>query len=229
MRASCRFVAPLDRRDAAVAHEHRVVGLGMHLRIVRRKHEGHVLLALHRAHQRDDRRAGLAVEVGGRLVGQHQLRRGRQCARDGDALALAAGQLAGTVVAPGRPVRPRPAALAPARAAFRRHAGQQQRIFDVLVRVSTGSRLKFWKMKPRWRARKSDKASSLSCCTGFPATIDLALVGPVDAADQVEQRRLAAARRAGDHGEAVRPDFQVDIGERRNIDRIEVIGLADML
>jgi hypothetical protein len=48
-------------------------------------------------HQVDDGRAGLAVEVGGRLVGEHDARPGDQGARDGDALALAAGQLVGAL------------------------------------------------------------------------------------------------------------------------------------
>ena len=37
--------------------------------------------------------------------------------------------------------------------------------------LSTGIRLKFWKMKPMWRARKSDRASSGMDCTCCPATV----------------------------------------------------------
>ena len=95
--------------------------------------------------------------------------------------------------------------------------------------VSTGSRLKFWKTKPSWRARKSDSASSLIVCTGLAADHDRALVGPVDAADQVEQRRLAAARRPGDDGEAVRQDDEVDVDQRRHVDGVEPVGLRDAL
>ncbi len=57
---------------------------------------------------------------------------------------------------------------------------------------------------------------------------DLSLVGPVNAADQVEQGGLAAAGRAGNHGEAVRADFQVDVGQRRDIDRIEMVGFSNL-
>ena len=39
--------------------------------------------------------------------------------------------------------------------------------------LSTGIRLKVWKMKPMWRARKSDKASSGMDCTCRPATVIL--------------------------------------------------------
>jgi len=50
---------------------------------------------LHAAHQLDDLGTGLAVEVGGGFVGEHELRLARQCACDSHPLALTAGQLAG--------------------------------------------------------------------------------------------------------------------------------------
>ena len=50
-------------------------------------------LAVERLEQLDDVRAGLAVEVARRLVGEEQARRVAERARDGDALLLAAGEL----------------------------------------------------------------------------------------------------------------------------------------
>ena len=47
----------------------------------------------HREHDVDHDPAGGVVEVAGRLVGQHQLRRRRERARHGDPLLLAAGKL----------------------------------------------------------------------------------------------------------------------------------------
>ena len=47
----------------------------------------------------DDLLAGVAVEIGGRLVGQHDLRMLDQRAGDGDALFLAAGELVGPLAA----------------------------------------------------------------------------------------------------------------------------------
>ena len=51
-----------------------------------------------RAHEREDLAAGAAVEVAGRLVGEDQLRLRRQRPGDGDALLLAAGELARAVL-----------------------------------------------------------------------------------------------------------------------------------
>jgi hypothetical protein len=85
--------ASFDAGDAPVADEDDLVGLGGAPGVVGREYEGHVLLALHAAHQGDDLGAGVAVEIGGGLVGEHQRRCGGQGAGDGHALALAAGEL----------------------------------------------------------------------------------------------------------------------------------------
>ena len=185
--------------------------------IVRGEHERDVVLALHVAHQRDDRRAGVAVQVRGRLVGQHQLRR-RAPARARWRRAGAARRRAAPEGVRALSARPTASSSVATRrlrsAAGTRASSSGYSTFSSTV--STGSRLKFWKMKPRWRARKSDSASSDSVCTASPATRDLAAVGLVDAADQVEQRGLAAARGPGDDGEAVRADLQVDVDQRRD-------------
>ena len=52
------------------------------------------------ADQAQDLGAGVSVEVAGRLVGEQDRRIDRQRAGDGDALALAAGELVGQVVEP---------------------------------------------------------------------------------------------------------------------------------
>ncbi len=58
------------------------------------------MLAVDLLHELDDLLARRGVQVGRRLVRQHDLRLGHQGARDGDALPLAAGELVGLVVAP---------------------------------------------------------------------------------------------------------------------------------
>ena len=57
------------------------------------EHQRRLAAALQAEQQVDDLLAGLAVEVAGRLVGQHDLRAGAQRPGDGDALLLAAGEL----------------------------------------------------------------------------------------------------------------------------------------
>ena len=61
------------------------------------KTNGDALVALHRAHQRDDRGARAAVEIRGRLVREDERGRRRERARDRDPLALSARELGGAV------------------------------------------------------------------------------------------------------------------------------------
>ena len=65
-----------------------------------RHHDDGVALPREFREERQDFRAGLGVEVAGRLVGQQDGRPVHQRAGDGDALALAAGQLVGPVMDP---------------------------------------------------------------------------------------------------------------------------------
>ena len=71
------------------------------------------------------------------------------------------------------------------------------------------SRLKNWKTMPMWRRRM--RASSSSVLPGhlLAREHDLAVVGGVEPGDQVEQRRLAAARRAHDRDELAVAEVEV--------------------
>jgi len=114
-------------RDAAIDHLQVTVGTRAERGVVRHHQQGDAAIALEGFEDFDDLRAGRRVEIAGRLVGEQQRRLHDHCARDGDALALAAGQL-------GRPVRgaigqPQGGQrLAHALLALtRREAGEQQR------------------------------------------------------------------------------------------------------
>ena len=72
-------------------------GVGHHLGVVGGEDEGGPVAPVHLAHQVDDVPAGLRVEVGGGLVGEHERRVGDQRPGHGHALPLAAGELAGAV------------------------------------------------------------------------------------------------------------------------------------
>ena len=63
--------------------------------IVRDENDRRLRFAIERLEQLDDVRAGVAVEISRRLVGEQDARRVRECARDRDALLLAAGELRG--------------------------------------------------------------------------------------------------------------------------------------
>ena len=94
---------------------------------------------------------------------------------------------------------------------------------------STGMRLKDWKMKPRvsWR-------SVVSCLVaqvlGRPSVDeDRARGRPVDAAEHVEDGRLARARGPGDGDEVSLLDAEGDALHRLDFDLAEGIDLADVL
>ena len=65
--------------------------------VVRHHHDRLAVLAHRPAHEVEDLGAGAGVEVAGRLVGEHDVGPGVEGAGDGDALLLAAGQLARAV------------------------------------------------------------------------------------------------------------------------------------
>ena len=139
--------------DAAVGEEDDPVGVAGRHRVVGHHHDGLAELAHGLPHEREDLGAGAAVEVPGRLVGEDDLGPAGEGPGHGDALLLAAGELARAVVEPvaepdgvdrrGRATRW--SGLRPARA-----------IGSVMfsMAVSVGTRLKAWNTKPT-RSRRS--------------------------------------------------------------------------
>ena len=106
----------------------------------------------------EDLGAGAAVEVAGGLVGEDDLRPAGQRPGHGDPLLLAARELA-RAGAPSRSPRPTVSTTWSTHAWSGLRAGQVHRQRDVLdARVSVGTRLNAWKMKPI-RSRRS----SVSC------------------------------------------------------------------
>ena len=100
----------LVARDPAVDERDHADGVRDDARIVRREDERHPVPIAQVAHQVHEHLGVLAVEVGGRLVGEHELRPRGHGARHGHALLLAAGQLGW---AAGRRARRGPAPRAP--------------------------------------------------------------------------------------------------------------------
>ena len=125
--------------DAAPQHAvdevQRAIGARRELRVVRDDDERRADGAIELEHQVEHLARGLAVEVAGRLVGEHAARPRHQRARERDALALAAGQLARQVLAGGAP-RPTRSSIARAcaRAASAGVAADRERHRDVLER-----------------------------------------------------------------------------------------------
>jgi hypothetical protein len=104
------------------------------------------------------------------------------------------------------------------------HAGEQQRVLDVLERGQHRQQVEVLEHEAQAARAEVGQRIVGQGVHRLAPDHDGAAVGPVDAADQVEQRRLAAARRTGDDGEAVGQDDEVDVDQRRHVDRIEPVG-----
>ena len=88
-----RPVEPGLQPPPGVHHDDLVAGLGDHAEVVGDEHDRHPVLGLGVHQQREDLLLGGDVERGGRLVGEQQLRFGRDRDRDHHPLAHAAGEL----------------------------------------------------------------------------------------------------------------------------------------
>ena len=161
--------------------------------------------------------AGVLVELAGRLVGEQQRRPVRQRARDRHPLHLAAGQLRRPVIARDRRGRRTRAARACARAARPwstpasacgssmfshavEHRQQEEPLEDEAdPRQADAAALRLGQRRRRRALRTASEP----------------LVGLIDAAEQVQQRRLAAARRPGDRDVVAARRSRIDTSRER--------------
>ena len=158
-----------------------------------------------------DRRLG--VEVAGRLVGEQKRRVVDERAGDRDALLLAARELVGVVV-DLRLQADQPEDLGHLAADLRaRLADHLQRVGDVVVHGAVREQLEVLEHGP-------DPAPQVGRAVGGHRVDVLAgdldgAGGGLDLADQhLDQRRLAAAGRAGDEGELAATDLEREVLER---------------
>ena len=97
-------------------------------------------------------------------------------------------------------------------------------MFSSAVRV--GIRLNCWKTKPNERSRSSARSPSPQLGEIAPLEEDVAAGGPVERAEELEERRLPGAARAFESDELARLDAQVDALERVDHERAANEGLA---
>jgi acyl-CoA thioesterase-1 len=183
-------------------------------RVVRDHHERRAPLTVEFLHQLDDRLAGDAVEVASRLVCEQDLRIIHEGARERDPLLLAAGQLRRIVVQPMAQAD----TLEQASGALSDIAlsAQLQRHLNVLVGGQGGHELKRLK-------DKADGGAPEACTlvlgqgTEFGA-VDrhAAAAWRVEASQQPQQGRLAAAGGAEDRDKVTRLDVEVDVTQHRH-------------
>ena len=147
--------------------------------------------------------AGPRVEIAGRLVGQENRRLGHQRPRDGDALLLAAGQLVRVMVHPVlEPDGPaRPGAFVRRSDADGLVPAVEHRQFDVLER--RGPRQQIEALKHETDLACSGRAPARLVTTATRPAVEQIAAGrrPVQAAEDVHERRLPRSRRADDADE----------------------------
>ena len=173
------------------------------------------------------RTAGSRIEVCRRLVGQYQRRTVHERARDRDALALAAGELARTasvlvgeadalheLVDPG-------AALGPAGRA------EQEGILDVLACGQHGHEVEGLEDEAEAIAPDGREPPGRQMGNAQLTEPDLAAVGTIEAPDQVQQRGLPAARRTGERHELAGSDRERYVADGRYRRGAEPVTLAD--
>ncbi len=80
------------RLYGSIAQANDAVGVFKQPHVMRGENKGEPKSAIEAVHQIDELRGVVGVEVGGWFVGQHQSRTMHDCASDGHALTLAAGE-----------------------------------------------------------------------------------------------------------------------------------------
>src|SRR5437867_889605 len=198
------------------------------VRIVGHHDDGLLELPVEPVEQLEDLLGRLAVEVAGGLVGEQHRGVAHDRARDRHALLLAARELARVVVhAIGEPdqLEREQGALAALLAA---HAHEQQRQLDVLERGQHRDQVvELEDEADVARAPHRELAPVQLVDRGVPHP-HLARGRTVDAADQVEERRLAAPRGAHERDEIARGHVQRQAVEHRDLLLVALVDLADI-
>ena len=94
--------------------------------------------------------------------------------------------------------------------------------------VSVGSSWKNWNTSPTCVPRQAARPASDSAPRSAPATRTVARGGPVDAGEQVEQGRLAAARPPDDRHELTRRDVEGELINGDDLAGAQGVGLDDI-
>jgi len=193
------------------------------------EHERAAELVAHLLHERDDAVSGVVVEVGSRLIRQHELRARRKRPRHRDALFLSAREL---IRAFCRLVRHAHCfeQLRHARAALLRRPvlHHEQRILDVFRRREYGDQVEILEDETEIGAAEAGGGVPVERGDISVKHAQFSGGGMVEAADHVEQRALAAARRTDERDERPALDREIDAVQGRDIDVADAVGLRKL-
>ena len=178
-----------------------------------RHHDDRVALRVELLEERHDLLAGLGVEITGRLVGEDDGRIVDEGARDGDALALAAGEFVGFVAhaLAEADVFERAARLVHAAALAEARVDERQ--LDVVQRV--GARQEIECLENETDLAVADVGELVVDHGGDVLAVELVAAGRrrIETAEHVHERRLARAGRAHDGEVFVAMDLQRDAAQ----------------
>ena len=185
-----------------------------------------------RAPQRvEDLAAGRVVEVAGRLVGEQEGRPGDEGPGDGDALLLAGRQLVGLVAGLGAPrsTSSMTSRIAVAQLAPRRiGAGDGERQADVLGDIEQRDQVERLEDEPRPVAAQARGRLVGQLADGLALEDHRPFGRLVQAAEQLEQRRLAGARRPHQRQELALGDLERDAPQRLDRRLAQRVGLDEV-
>src|SRR5262249_15280075 len=168
--------------------------------------------------QVEDLASGRRVEGAGRLVGEEERRLGHESAREGDALALAAAQLVRLVLHALAQAHPRQRAHRQLAPLARAHAAVDERQLDVLQR--RGARQELERLEDEANLAVAQRRQRVLAQTAHVLAAQ-AVGAParrVEAAEDVEQRRLARPGLPDDGHVLAALDGEAHLAER--VDRL---------
>ena len=178
------------------------------------KNEGRLEGTVDLLHQQKDLLASPVVEVGRRLIGEDDGGFDRQCPGDGDPLPLTAAQLVGTMLRVFRQtddIEKIRHALPPLR--WRDISPVKQRVFDVLGSREDRQQIEGLEDEPDRSCAQIGELIRRTAADILVVDENSAAGWRVDAADQVEKRRLATPRRASDRQKDPRIESQSNVFE----------------
>ena len=227
-----RSAYPFVGDDDAVAHGDDAVGIGGNVGLVGDENDGDALLAIERAQRFHDLVRSSRIEIAGGLIGKQKARRIDQGAGDGDALLLAAGELAGRIafaVAETEQLQRGARPFGAYGATLRPRGGVVERQTDILKRASASQQVEALEHEAEALAADTGEIR-LAQCRDIDAFHEVMTAGRlVEAAENVHQRRFARAGRAHDGDELAGLDGEADAAERFNLDIADNERAGDIL
>ncbi len=188
------------------------------LLVVRHHHEGGAGLAGQLHHPREDLVGGAAVQVAGRLVGQHAGGPGDQGAGDGHALALAARKLGGTVPLAAGQAHGRQGLAGAGPGLGHRQAADAKRHGHVVQRAELGQQVVKLVDKAQVRIAQAALFGRAQTGQGRAHERHFAAGGRIEPAQEVQQGALARARGADDGHRLAGMHLQVDAAQHFDIE-----------